>query len=220
MPGQKRTYSSKGRGGILSHDFSWERLGSSDSNNESRWPPKLKRPQKSSALLKKGLSKFSGPVSFSEDHDSDTGSVVEIPRKGKLKPVTNKRQKTSGSMPDLGDPMACEPTMKSSYGSASSHLPTPPIELQKQQKTTISPYFTNHIPSKSNLATQVTRSAWKRKSTPTSSDASFESKGSKESYIPKQYEAEKASAPRTNLLGGRLSSKSGEAKLQVDSACC
>lgn len=211
MPGQKRTYSSKGRG-IADPDFSWKRLKTADSNDELRQPDrKPRRPQQSSSLLKKGLQhKFSGPVSFTEESDSDTVSVVENPCKGKLKPVTNKARKMSGSMPDLGDTMDCEPTTKSSSGKGPGHLPTPPVEIQKQQKKRTSHFFDDR---NTNVATQVTTPAWKRTATPSTSEASFESKVSKEPYVPKQYEAEKASAPRRDLMGGRLSSKSTEAKL-------
>jgi hypothetical protein len=193
MPGQKRTYSSKGRG-IADPDFTWKRLKTIDSDNELRWPdPKPRRPQQSSLLLKKGLQhKFSGPVSFTEDYDSDTASVVEDPRKGKLKPVTSKAKKTHGSMPDLEDAMYYEPTTtKSSYGRAPSHLPTPPVEMQKQQKKYTSHFF-NCTEGNTNLATQVTTPAWKRTATPNSSEVSFDSKRSKEPYVPKQYAADKA----------------------------
>ncbi|KAH7406085.1 hypothetical protein DE146DRAFT_433299 [Phaeosphaeria sp. MPI-PUGE-AT-0046c] len=215
MTGNKRTYSTKSHGNMDQY-ASWKRFKSVDPDDELCYPKStLQRPQQSSSLLKRGLNKHNGPVSFTKDYDSDTAPVFENSSKGKLKLVTNKSKRANGSLLGLGDPMdLSQPTAESNARPTLSHLPTPPIEMQKQQRNLAAHFLSNCNGGSTNLATQVTTSAWKRIPTPKSQEDTLESKESKQPHVPKQYEANnKASAPCRDILGGRLSRKSNEAKL-------
>lgn len=214
MAGKKRTYSSKSNG-IMDQTAAWKRLKTDGMDDELRYPSSTpRRPQQSSLLLKKSLNRYNGPVSFAEDHESETASVFENAAKRKLKPVINRARRTFGTAVESEHPKDMLETKKQSNARPTpSHLPTPPVEIQKQQENRATHLFSNRDEGSTNLATQVTSPAWKRPTTPNTSEDSFEPTKTRKSYVPKQYHSNKAVAPRRDLLGDRLSNKSKEVKL-------
>jgi hypothetical protein len=192
-----------------------------DGDDELRWPgdSPSSRPSQSTALLKKGLRKFCGPVSF-PDEDSDTASltnshsVLDKALDGKPKQVKRKQDNIYGSREDFENTMREQKKKKSSEeGRTQSYLPTPPVEIQKQQHQLANQFMSSMKPPAANTPTQVTTPAWMRWTQSKIQEKPLGCEESRQPYVPKQFEADKPHSPRRDLAGGRLSSKSKEAEL-------
>jgi hypothetical protein len=192
-----------------------------DGDDELRWPGESpsSRPSQSTALLKKGLRKFGGPVSF-PDEDSDAASltnghsVLDKALDGKFKQVKRKQDNIYGSREDFEDTMREQKKRRSSEeGRTQSYLPTPPVEIQKQQHQLANQLRSSMKPPAANTPTQVTTPAWMRGTKSKTQEKPLECEESRQPYVPKQFEADKSYSPRRDLAGGRLSSKSKEAEL-------
>jgi hypothetical protein len=176
--------------------------------------PPRNSPLQSKLLLKPQLKKFGGPVSFpDEDSTSDTGprnasglSVFDKALRRNLKPLKRKQDNIHGSREDFVNTMHEQKKRKSSHeGTTHSYLPTPPVEVQKQQNE----------PAKQFKPAQVTKPAWIPNAKSRIPERISACEEPRQPYVAKQFEADKSLAPRRDLTGGRLSSKSKEAKLSV-----
>jgi hypothetical protein len=210
MVSTKRTYSSadKKRAELE------RKRQKTDEHDELRSPcdPPRDSPLQPKLLLKPQLKRFDGPVSFlDEDLNSDTGprnasglSVFDKVLGGNSKPSNRKQYNIHGSREDFENMMHKQKKRKSSHeGTTHSYLPTPPVETQKQQ---------NEL-AKQIKPAQVTKPAWTsiaKSKMPERISAYGEPR---QPYVAKQFEADKSLAPRKDLTGGRISSKSKEAKL-------
>jgi hypothetical protein len=211
----KRTYSISDK---KREELRRKRLkGDDDDNNELRWPGDVPRarPQQSSSLLRS----FGGPVSFDIDSGTDKSdtalkdnnhlsSLFGRALDGKLNSIKPKQSYSiHGSREDFENTM----NMKSGQRAARSHLLTPPTETQKQQGQRAKKFFPDQKEVAASLATHVTKPVWTRKKNNVVEKV-VKPEEPKQPYIPKQYAAEKSSAPRRNCCGDRLSSKSKEAQ--------
>jgi hypothetical protein len=194
----------------------------SDGDDELRWPGNSSsgRPSKSTSLIKKQFKKYGGPVSI-PDEDSDTASrvtdghsVLDKALAGKLKQVERKQDNIHGSREDFENTMHNQKKRKSSEeGRTQSYLPTPPVEIQKQQHQPANQFVSSMKPPAANTPTQVATPAWMRWTQSKTQEKPLGCEESRQPYVPKQFEADKPHSPRRDLAGGRLSSKSKEAEL-------
>lgn len=221
----KRTYSQRdkrrsayGHKGFPSHEDSQKRqkVANSDELHLPPSPPPSRGGK--SSLLKKSLKVFGGPISIPEDElnldpapkISSGLSVFDKVAKEGVRAAKPKQQTIYGSRDDFED------TMKSKKkGKPSSHLPTPPAEVQKksaqearraQKPSTPDGTANMHVPRRTQMVSNTTE-------TLPSSKVAITKKQPKEPYEPKAYKAEKSPTPRKNIRGDRLRVKSKEAEL-------
>jgi hypothetical protein len=210
MVSAKRTYSSVDK---RRAELQRKRQKTSD-DNELRLPgdPPRDRPLQSKLILKPQIKKFGGPVSIpNSDSNSETEprnvsgfSVLDRALGENPKPPKRKKDSIHGSRDEFENMMREQKKQRSSHEStARSSLPTPPIEMQKQQ---------NEL-AKKFKPTQVTKPAWTPAAKSKMPERIRACEKPKQPYVAKQFEADKSLAPRRDLAGGRLSSKSIEAKL-------
>jgi hypothetical protein len=224
MVPKKRTYSTVDKRRGMREQDERRKRSKSDEDDELNWPGghASSRPLKSSLLLKKGLKKFGGPVSFPED-DEDSGiaskttsrlSVLDRALGGKLNLVKPKQNSIYGSREDFEKTIQAQSAKKSNEErTTSSYLPTPPIEVQEPQKQLANRFILSTKEHVANMLTQVTTPAWRPSSKSEMSEKNLTHDEPKQPYIPKQFEADRSLAPHRDLTGSRLSSKSKEAKL-------
>jgi hypothetical protein len=194
----------------------------SDGDDELRWPGNSPsgRLSKSTSLLKKQFKKYGGPVSI-PDEDSDTASrvtdghsVLDKALAGKLKQVERKQDNIHGSREDFENTMHNQKKRKASHeGTTRSYLPTPPVEIQKQQKQLANQFLPSLKVPAANTPTQVTTLAWTQGNKSKKEEKIIEHEEPRRPHVPKQFEADKSHSPRRDLAGGRISSKSKEARL-------
>jgi hypothetical protein len=162
------------------------------------------RQAKKSSLLKKSL--HSGPVSFSND-DED---IDPAPKKNKS--VFDKVLKEGRYQ--VAKPEQIQTRL---YGDRkrNTYLPTPPAEAERKahQQARRDATFSraNGIASNGGLKTP------NKPATPAQTSHLFqriiEDEQPKQPYKPKAYKADETAAPRRNIIGDRLSSKSKEAEM-------
>jgi hypothetical protein len=225
MVQKKRTYSTiDKRRGLFEQQEERRKRMKSEEDDELRWPGNSprSRPLESSSLLKKGLKKYGGPVSFPEDEgDSDATpkntsrlSVFDKAFRGKFKPVKPKQNNIYGSREDFGNTIHKQSSKKSTQErTTQSYLPTPPVEVQKTQSQLVGRFIPSKEESAIYMPTQVTTPTWRLPTKSKMSEKIPKYDEPRQPYVPKQFEAEKSSAPRRELTGSRLSSESKEAKL-------
>jgi hypothetical protein len=226
MVPKKRTYSTIDKKRGMREQDERRKRSKSDEDDNLHWPGghQSSRPLESSSLLKKGLKKFGGPVSFPNDEeDSEIAlkntsrlSVLDRALGGKLKLSQPKQNSIYGSREDFEKTIQVQSAKKSSdERTTPSYLPTPPGEVQKPQKQLTNRFIPSVKEYVANLPTQVTTPAWRPSPKSKMSEKIPAYHEPRQPYVPKQFEADRSLAPRTNLTGGRLSSKSKEAKLYV-----
>jgi hypothetical protein len=210
MVSRKRTYSSRDKKrGAYEQDPEQKRTKVQE-DGELRWSgsPPLSRPQQSFSLLKKGLRKFSGPVSLPEEftatEDSAQLSVFDKALGGKLKTVKRPQGNIYGSREEFEKTMSSQSLANKSKGRAMQCYPSPPIEEQKQQRRLASQVLPTVKHATTSSTAQPTESALQ---------PSMEPKTPQEPYVPKLYGVDKTRAPRKDLTGNPLSRRSMEAQL-------
>jgi hypothetical protein len=239
----KRTYSRRTTQTPLAQDLHRKRHKLDQGDAELSWPgyPPRGRPQ-ASTLSTARKTKFGGPVSFADDGDggdggddivdtaedsskAKTSSVFDKVLNGKLKPVKPRQPSIHGSREDFQNTMT-DPnrTKKSNAGATSRYLPTPPSDVESKQAksfNTIFPDLVGRGPgvfngTKFGAKHKQSTSIFDREETSksvSSADGTMKDDEPKEPYVQKQYEADRISAPRRDICGNRLSSKSKIAAL-------
>jgi hypothetical protein len=219
MVSQKRTYSSRDkRRGAYDQDPQQKR-SKIQRDDELRLPggSPQNRPQQSSSLLKKGLRKFSGPVSVPDDFtargNSTHLSVFDKALAGKPKTVKRQQSNIYGSREDFDNTMNSQSLAKKSSEAVTRSYPTPPVEVQKQQPHPASRFS----PTANEVANSSTTQSAEPITKPTMSSKISENavlcKKPQQPYVPKPYEADKTCAPCMDILCNRLSKRSNEAQL-------
>jgi hypothetical protein len=223
MVQQKRTYSQRDK--KAAEQEARRKRSKSGDDNEIRPSSshRVESPQKSHSLLKKGLKKYGGPTSIPKNEDDtivtedskEHTSVFDKALNGKFKPMTHKQQSIYGSREDFEEAIKKQSLVKKSNGnSAKPYLPTPPSELQKKQSQQLNRFFPGLNGASAKLANPVKPSITKPIANSKLATKKTEQNDKLEQlYIAKQYEANRISAPRRDLLGDHLPSKSAEARL-------
>jgi hypothetical protein len=232
-PNNKRTYSSRDKKQTAFAQESQRKrskVNQDDDDDYLRQPgdPPRGRPQTSSSSLKK--AKFSGPVSFTSDDASSPAPKRKSPsifdkalaNYGKLKSVKSKQFNIHGSREEFQNTMS-DPTRtkKTNGGATSRYLPTPPSDADSQRSNNFSTIFPglggrgHSVVSGRGLGVQTRPSMMSALEPKTSKTAEKTTKYEEPQgpYIPRQYEADKSLAPRRDVCGNDLSSKSEQAKL-------
>jgi hypothetical protein len=162
------------------------------------------RQAKKSSLLKKSL--HSGPVSFS----NDDGDIDPAPKKRtNVFDKVLKEGRYQAEMPDQSLIQIYQDRKRNSY------LPTPPAEAQRKahQQARRDATFSRSKGIASNGGPKTSN----KPATPAQTSQLFErvieDEQPKQAYKPKAYKADETAAPRKDITGDRLSSKSKEAEM-------
>jgi hypothetical protein len=222
MVNRKRTYSHRDKQ-AAELDARRKRSKSGDEDG-LRLPDdrQTKAPQKACYLLKKGLMIYGSPTPLPND-ESNTEieqesnkkhSIWNKTLKGKLKSVNQKQPSIYGSREIFVETMKDNITIKKSNSVPTKDChPTPPSELQKKQGQHLNRFFPNLNGAASKLVPSAKTSTKGPTATPKPAHKIAQKDELKHTYVMKQYESDKVSAPHKNILGYRLSSRSTEAEL-------
>jgi hypothetical protein len=187
-----------------------------------QWPDNslYGHPQKSSALLKKGLKEPGSSASMPNEDKTVTQrskphlSVFDKVLGGKLTSIKHKQQNIYGSREDFDNTMNDQPAIKRRNGKQeNSSLPTPPSEVQKKQGLQLNRFFPRLNGAGAKLAVQAPSSALKPTLTSTTFAEILQCTDAEQPHITRMYKADKSTVPHRDILGGRLSTKSMEAQL-------
>jgi hypothetical protein len=222
MANRKRTYSQRDK--QAAEQEARRKRSKSGDDDELRLPDdrRSKTPQKAHYLLKRGLLKYGGPTSLPDDEgdmeieqeSNKDLSIWDKVLKSKHNSVRQKQRNIYGSREDFEETMKDKTsTKKSDNVPSKSYLPTPPSELQKKQGQHLNRFFPNLNGAAAKLVPSPKTSTTKPTATPKPANKIAQKDELKQTYIAKQYESDKVSAPRKNILGVRLSSMSTEAEL-------
>ncbi|CBX94478.1 hypothetical protein IAQ61_009680 [Plenodomus lingam] len=198
---KKRTYSKYGNSQRSTpYDPNWvndhdnPKRAKVEASEEMRLPKAIN--EMKSSLLKKG-SKFGGPTSLPNDPMDVEEETVVSKKTSVFDKVLNSgrhqlaRKGQVESQSSRRDSPKRTPTQQKSNELRTYQLPTPPAEIQKLQ------------------AQQVAREPQTLSQVAQNTDMVMP----KQPYVPKIYKAEETSAPRTTVLGDRLSRSSKESAL-------
>jgi hypothetical protein len=221
MVNRKRTYSQRDK--QAAEQEARRKRSKSGDDDELCLPNdhRFKGPQKSQHLLKKGIKKYGGPTSLPDGEDdfeieqesNKNLSIWDKALKGKLKSVNQKQRNVYGNREDFQETMKDKTSTKKSDGiSSKNYLPTPPSELQKKQGQRLNQFFPNLNGAAAKLVPLAKTLKTKPTATPKPVKKIAHKDKLKQTYVVKKYESDKVSAPRKNILGDRMSSKSIEVK--------
>jgi hypothetical protein len=218
MAPKKRTYSRRDKN---PQEARRKRIKGED-DDELQWPDTslYGHPQKSSALLKKGLKEPGSPTSIPNEDKTVTQrskphlSVFDKVPGGKLTSIKHEQQNIYGSREDFNNTMNDQHAIKRRNGrQVNSSLPTPPSELQKKQGLQLNRFFPGLNGAGAKLAVQAPPSALKPTVTSTTFAEILKCTDAEQPHIVRTNEADKSSVPRRDILGGHLSTKSMKARL-------
>jgi hypothetical protein len=163
------------------------------------------RQAKKSSLLKKSL--HSGPVSFSNDDDGDIDPAPK--KRTNVFDKVLKKGQYQAEKPDQSQIQIYQDRKRNSY------LPTPPAEAERKahQQARRDATFSCAKGIASNGGPKTSN----KPATPAQTSQLFErvieDEQPKQPYKPKAYKADETAAPRRDIMGDRLSSKSKEAEM-------